>query len=91
MLDDTTTQFRAAVQERIADPTGGNGRDLLTRALAALVAEARQHGMTAEQLVIRIKREWAHMADAGLLPPGNEHESLRNAVVTSAIRAYYVQ
>lgn len=90
MLEEaTTTQFRAAVQERVADPSGP--RDPLAKAVAAMVADAHEKGMTAEQLVISIKREWDRMLDAGIVPHGAEHVNLRNSVVTSAIRAYYVQ
>ncbi len=83
------TQFRAAIQERVADPSGP--RDPLTRAIVAMAAEAREGGMTAAQLVISIKREWDGMLDAGIIPYGAEHVPLRDSVVTSAIRAYYVQ
>lgn len=83
------TQFRAAIQERVADPSGP--RDPLTRAIMAMAAEARERGMTAEQLVIRIKHEWDEMLDDGIIPYGAEHVPLRDSVVTAAIRAYYVQ
>ncbi|MGI9090204.1 MAG: hypothetical protein ACR2GG_03760 [Gemmatimonadaceae bacterium] len=85
----TMTQFRAAVRERVADPSGP--RDPLTRAIMAMAAEARQSGMTAEELVISIKREWNEMLDAGVVQHGAEHVAVRDSVVTSAIRAYYVQ
>ena len=90
VLDEATmTEFRAAVQERIADSSGA--RDLLPRALVAVVAEARHCGMTAEQLVICIKGEWNAMLEAGLVPHGVEPARVRDSVVSSAIRAYYVQ
>lgn len=88
VLDDPMTQLRTAVRERMADPAGS--RDVLTRALTAIVADAHRCGMTAEQMVIGIKREWEHMLDAGIVPHGVEHVVLRDSVVTSAIRAYYV-
>lgn len=83
------TQFRAAIQERVVDPSGP--RDPLTMTIMAMAAQARQLGMTAEQLVISIKREWDGMLDAGMIPHGAEYVPLRDSVVTSAIRAYYVQ
>ncbi|MGI8545850.1 MAG: hypothetical protein ACR2M1_00720 [Gemmatimonadaceae bacterium] len=90
VLDEATmTQFRAAIRERVADPSGP--REPLARAIAAMAAEARRSGVTAEQLVISIKREWEGMLDAGVVQYGAEGVALRDSVVTSAIRAYYVQ
>lgn len=90
VLDEATmTQFRAAIRERVADPSGP--REPLARSIVAMAAEARQRGLTAEQLVIGIKREWEGMLDAGLVQYGAENVALRDSVVTSAIRAYYVQ
>jgi hypothetical protein len=85
----TMTQFRAAICERIAQPSGS--RAPLNAVIAAMAAEARREEMAVEQLVILIKREWEDMTDDGLIAHGNEHSPLRDSIVTSAIKAYYVQ
>jgi hypothetical protein len=74
---------------------GGAGADRLGVAIRALALEARAAALTAEQLVIRIKAEWeVLLQDETLRAHGVTHGAtgeIRDRIITSAIRAYYVQ
>jgi uncharacterized protein (DUF2235 family) len=89
LSDDTTTKFRAALREHCADAAGL--REGMKAAVRALAAEARGAGMTAEQLVIWIKQLWDAVAEEGALARNVDPLRARDNVISSAIRAYYVQ
>ena len=87
--DDTLDGFRAAVRARVAGEVGGTDR--LGTALRLLVAEARGAAMSAEDLVIRIKAEWESLMRDETFPTRGTEGEIRDGIITSAIRAYYVQ
>lgn len=87
--DETLDGFRGAVRARIAGDPGG--ADRLRAAIHALAAEARAAALSAEELVIRVKTECESLIphDASWMhAPTSE---IRDGIITSAIRAYYVQ
>lgn len=47
--------------------------------------------MSAEDLVIRIKAEWESLMRDETLPTRGAAGEIRDGIITSAIRAYYVQ
>lgn len=53
--------------------------------------EARLRGMSAEQFVIWVKHVWDELADDGVLQNRTAPAHARDAVVSAAIKAYYVQ
>ena len=87
--DATLNGFRGAVRSRIAGESGAHDR--LMSAVRALAAEARAAAVTAEHLVIRIKDEWESLAKHGPHPMPGATSEVRDRIITSAIRAYYVQ
>ena len=53
--------------------------------------EARRGEMTAEQLVIWIKQVWGEIMDGAGVMPGPNPTRVRDHVISTAIKAYYVQ
>jgi len=47
--------------------------------------------LSAEDLVIRIKAEWESLLRDETLPRHDATTEIRDRIITSAIRAYYVQ
>ena len=60
---------------------------------AAIMAatQARDDGMSAEQFVIWVKHAWDEIRDEGRLVDSVDPGRLRDVVISSAIKAYYVQ
>jgi hypothetical protein len=58
-------------------------------AAARMAAEdARQHGLTAERMLIALKREWTAMEEARRLP-AIDAGNLLSALISLTIKAYY--
>jgi hypothetical protein len=89
LSDDTTTKFRAALREH-ASNTGGP-HDKVKLVIAGVAAEARDGGMSAAQFVIWIKKVWDEIMDEGALAHSIDPGRVRDVVISSAIKAYYVQ
>jgi hypothetical protein len=53
--------------------------------------EARNGGISAEQFVIWVKRVWDEIMDEGALADNPDPARAREVVISSAIKAYYVQ
>jgi hypothetical protein len=60
-------------------------------AINGAASEARKQGLRAEQFVIWIKRVWDEIMDEGWLANDVNPARARDMVISSAIRAYYVQ
>ncbi|MEO6865680.1 MAG: hypothetical protein ABI229_09510 [Gemmatimonadaceae bacterium] len=89
LSDDTTTKFRAALREHCADPVAS--RDEVNQAVEDAAKEAQKSGMSAEHFVIWVKQGWDEIMDEGRLSDSANPTRTRDAVVSSAIKAYYVQ
>ena len=89
LSDDTTTQFRAALREHCADAPSSQFK--LKEAVDNAAAEARNKGITAAQFVIWVKRAWDEIMDEGRLTYSSDPAHMRDVVISSAIKAYYVQ
>jgi len=63
---------------------------VLSHALVALAARARELGLHAEALVILIKHE-LEAAVVNVAADSGTHDGMRRVLVTSAIKAYYLQ
>lgn len=87
--DDTTTKFRAALREHCSDAAGS--REKVQNAVDAAASEARDGGMSAEQFVIWVKQIWDEIMDEGRLAHSADPARVREVVISSAIKAYYVQ
>ena len=89
LSDDTTTKFRATLREHCADVVGS--REKVRVAVNDAATEARDSGMSAEQFVIWVKRVWDQIMDEGWLSQSVDPVRTRDVVISSAIKAYYVQ
>ncbi len=89
LSDDTTTQFRAALREHCSDAPGAEAT--LKDAVNNAAIEARVNGIAAEQFVIWVKRAWDEIMDEGRLSYSLDPAHMRDVVISSAIKAYYVQ
>lgn len=89
LSDDTTTMFRAALRDHCSEAKGSDAA--LKAAVARAATEARTGGISAEQFVIWVKRSWDEIMDEGALSQSPDPAHTRNGVITSAIKAYYVQ
>lgn len=87
--DETLERFRGAVRARIAGEPGAAER--LSSAVRELAAESRAAALSAEHLVIRIKDEWESIASHDTLRMREAYGEIRDRIITTAIRAYYVQ
>lgn len=87
--DETLNGFRGAIRARVAGEEGG--ADRVGAAVRALVVEARGAAVSVEELVIRIKAEWESLLSDETLARHGATVEIRDRIITSAIRAYYVQ
>jgi hypothetical protein len=81
--------FLAVLREYCADSDGSH--DGVEAAVSRAAAEARDCGMRAEQFVIWVKGAWDEIMDEGRLAHNMDPARTRDVVISSAIKAYYVQ
>jgi hypothetical protein len=89
LSDDTVIRFRSALQEHRADTSAT--REKVRDAVNCAASEARTGGISAEQFVIWVKQVWDEIMDNGRLSESANPGGARDVVISSAIRAYYVQ
>jgi hypothetical protein len=86
---DTVARLRIALQHWVRDE--GASDDALRDALHAIAAEARQHGIRAEEVLVTLKRTWFEIGGAPNAPrsaTSSDHKRL-DELVTACIKAYY--
>lgn len=88
MFDHLLEQLRAALLEQIRCPD--EPIDLVPAALAALAQGLRENGVMAERMVILVKQQWDAAMYEYSNPEAKFYQHLRQSVVTSAIKAYYL-
>jgi hypothetical protein len=89
LSDDTMTRFRAALREHCAAAFGSH--DNIQAAVSGAAAEARHGGMSAEHFVIWVKQTWDDLMDEGVAVQHADPAHMRDMLITTAIKAYYVQ
>lgn len=89
MLSDHTTHVRDALRVHCAD-SGPPSAGLVT-AVTDAATTARGEGMSAEKFVIWVKQMWDEVAAEGVLSNSLDPLRTRDAVISAAIKAYYVQ
>jgi hypothetical protein len=87
--DDIATRFRAALRSHCSTSEGAH--DEVRSELSTAAMEARNGGISAEQFVIWVKRVWDEIMDEGALADNPDPARAREVVISSAIKAYYVQ
>jgi len=95
--EDDLTPFRLALRDQLRGASSrpkASGASPVTNglgeALVALAARSRELGLHAEALVILVKRELESAVVHAAADSGT-HDSMRQVLVTSAIKAYYLQ
>ncbi len=83
---ETIEAVRAALNTYVDSPHSG---ERLGRALHAMTAEARDHAMVPEQLIIILKDIWYSLPRVRSINDAGEHVRLLQRVVTMCIKEYY--
>ena len=83
----TTATLRAAVLHHLE--RSGDGDASLGRAVAAVVAEAREREMRPEELILAFKNLYDALPEPSSAVARAEQMQLRERLVTACIRAYY--
>ena len=89
LSEDTTSRLLAALREHCTDTE--NCHEKVNGLVREAAAEARTRGVSAEQFVIWVKRVWESLISQGPLPRSVDMMRAREVIVSSAIKAYYVQ
>lgn len=89
LSDSTMQELQAALTEQLNRPDGPTPE--LTRLLKKVGAEARQKNIKPEELIVIFKQLWNSLAES--LRPQNpeQHERIRQNLVTLCIQAYYAE
>jgi hypothetical protein len=66
-------------------------RSELHAAVSEAAAAAKDADISAEHFVIWVKQMWGDMMDEGRLADSTDPAGARDAVISAAIKAYYVQ
>ena len=83
----TTAALRAAVLHHLERSSDGDAS--LGRAVAAVVAEAREREMRPEELILAFKNLYDALPEPPSAVARAEQMQLRERLVTACIRAYY--
>lgn len=89
LSEDTTSRLLAALREHCTDTE--NCHRKVHGLVIGAAAEARSGGISAEQFVIWVKQVWDGLIAEGVLPRTVDTIRVREVIVSSAIKAYYVQ
>jgi DNA primase len=85
----TMKELQAALTEQLKSPNGPTPE--LTRLLRKVGAEARQNNVKPEQLLVIFKQLWNSLAESLRLQNPEQHERVRQNLVTLCIQAYYAE
>jgi len=80
---------RVALTEKMKHPNGPT--PYLTKLLKKVGAEARQENIRPEELLIIFKRLWNSLAESFQSQNAEQHERVRQNIVTLCIQAYYAE
>lgn len=89
LSEGTIKELRAALAEQMKHPNGPTPE--LAELLKKIGAEARQKNIRPEELLVIFKQLWNSLAES--LHPQNaeQHERVRQNLVTLCIQAYYAE
>jgi hypothetical protein len=85
----TMKELRAALTEQMKRPNGPTPE--LTKLLKKIGAEARQENIRPEELLVIFKRLWNSLAESFHPQNAEQHERVRQNLVTLCIQAYYAE
>ena len=82
-------ELQAALTEQLKRPNGPTPE--LTKLLKRVGAEARAKNVKPEQLIVIFKQLWNSLAESLRLQNPEQHEHMRQTLVTLCIQAYYAE
>jgi len=93
LSEDEATAFRGALRDYCADSADSPAKltSVMRDALTGAAKAAQASGMSAEHFVIWVKRVWDELVDDRVLQHITDPARARDAVVSAAIKAYYMQ
>ncbi|HKN37165.1 MAG TPA: hypothetical protein VJX16_28310 [Terriglobales bacterium] len=83
----TIKELRSALTEQMKQPNGPTPE--LARLLKRVAAEARQNNIRPEELLVIFKQLWNSVAESLRPQNAEQHERVRQNLVTLCIQAYY--
>lgn len=89
LSEDTTAQLLDVLRDHCSEVAGSHEK--VRVALNDAATEARDEGLSGEQFVIWLKLIWDELVDEGRLSQNVDPSRTRDAVISLAIKAYYVQ
>ena len=89
LSEGTMKELRAALTEQMKQPNGPTPE--LARLLKKVGAEARQNNIRPEELLIIFKQLWNSLAESLRPQNAEQHERMRQNLVTLCIQAYYAE
>lgn len=87
LSEPTLRSLQEAIAEQLKRSPAAD--EVLARAIRAMVAEARDHSMRAEELIVAFKSVYDALPEPTTAAARAEQLRLRERVITAAIRAYY--
>ena len=93
LSDDEAAAFRGALRDYCTDSTEFPSKlsPTMSVALASAAKAARGSGVSAEHFVIWVKQVWDQLVDDRVLQHRKDPARGKDAVVSAAIKAYYLQ
>lgn len=82
-------ELEAALTEQLKSPNGPTQE--LTRLLKTIGAEARQNNVKPEELLVIFKQLWNSLTESMRIHNPEQHERVRQNLVTLCIQAYYAE
>ena len=89
LSESTIKELQAALTEQLNHPAGPTTE--LKKLLRKVGAEARQKDIKPEELLVVFKQMWNSLAESARLQNADQHERVRQNLVTLCIQAYYAE
>ena len=93
LSDDEAAGFRGSLRDYCTGSAEFPAKltPAMTVALASAATAARAGGLSAEHFVIWVKQTWDELVDDRVMQHRTDPARARDAVVSAAIKAYYMQ
>jgi hypothetical protein len=89
LSENTIKELQAALTEQLRHPDTPTVE--LKKLLRKVGAEARENGVKPEELLVLFKQMWNTLAESMRLQNADQHERVRQNLVTLCIQAYYAE
>lgn len=89
LSESTMKELRTALTEQLRRPERPTPE--LSNLLKRVASEARQNGVKPEQLLVTFKQLWNSLAESMRPQNVDQHERIRQSLVTLCIEAYYAE